>query len=69
MAVGTKSFVERVKEKLGIRAIGRKVVADSDGHQLKEPAGSYSPHFGGQMGLLSPKNTYNWDGIAIISTD
>jgi len=32
-------------------------------------AATDSPHFGGQMGLLSPKNTYNWDGIAIISTD
>ena len=69
IAVGTKSFIERVKEKLGVRAMGRKVEADSDGHQLKEPAGSYSPHFGGQMGLLSPKNTYNWAGIAIITTD
>ena len=34
--VGSKSFVEKVKEKLGIRAIGRGVVETEAGYELKE---------------------------------
>jgi len=56
--VGTKSFVEKIKEKLGGRAIGRGVVAATDAYELNEPEGTYKTHFGGKMGLLRPENAY-----------
>ncbi len=36
IAVGSKSFVEKVKVKLGIRAIGSGIVWTEAGRQLKE---------------------------------
>lgn len=38
IAVGTKSFVEKTKERCGIRALGRQVVKTSDVYELKEPS-------------------------------
>jgi len=61
IAVGTKSFVEKIKEKLGARAIGRGVVEAADAYELKEPEGTYKTHFGGKMGLLRPENAYFWN--------
>ena len=36
IAVGSKSFVEKVEEKLGIRAIGRGIVGTEAGYEMKE---------------------------------
>lgn len=69
IAVGAKAFVQNVKDRLGVRAIGRRIVANDDGHELKEPARSYGPHFGGKKGLLRAENTYNWDDTVVISID
>jgi hypothetical protein len=56
--VGTKSFVAKIKENLGDRAIERRIVAAPDAYELKELEGSYNPHLGGKIGGLSPGNTY-----------
>jgi putative transposase len=64
IAVGTKSFVDRIKDKLGARAIGRAVVAGPDGYELREGEGSYPHGFGGKMGTLSSENAYFWDESA-----
>ena len=61
IAVGTKSFVKKIKAELGVRAIGRKVVETTDGYELKEREGSYKTHFGGKMGILRLENTYCWN--------
>ena len=61
IAVGAKSFVEKIKEKLGPQAIGRRAVEAADAYEFKEPEGTYTPHFGGKMGLLRPENTYFWN--------
>jgi putative transposase len=39
IAVGRKSFVEDIKDKLGFGAIGRRVVGTKDGYELKEKLG------------------------------
>ena len=69
IAVGTKSFVEKVKDKLGVRAIGRQVVENIDGYELKEPEGSYRSRFGGKMGTLSHENAYYWNNISVKSKE
>ncbi|MEA3478095.1 MAG: hypothetical protein U9R60_07950 [Bacteroidota bacterium] len=43
IAIGSKSFVEKLKEKLGIRAIGRGIVGTEAGYELKEV--SLQPQF------------------------
>ena len=55
-----KSFVEEVKEKLGIRAIGRGIVGTEAGYELKEHLSPYSRNFDGKMGVLRPENSYFW---------
>jgi putative transposase len=51
VAVGTKSFVEKVKDTLGIRVIGRKIVKNIGGYELKEHEESYRRHFGVKRGF------------------
>jgi hypothetical protein len=65
IAVGTKSFVEKVKDKLGVRAIGRRVVENIEGYELKEPEGSYRSRFGDKMGTLCHENAYYWNNISV----
>jgi putative transposase len=61
IAVGSKEFVERVKTKLGILAMGRKAAETDAGYQLHEPANSYMHHFDAQKGDIEPENTYLWN--------
>jgi putative transposase len=59
--VGSKGFVENIKEKLGIRAKGRKVEASSDLYHLRESQAAYNSNFTPENGVLSAKNTYFWN--------
>jgi hypothetical protein len=60
IAVGGRPFVEKMMEKLGVRASGRKVVATRDGYELREAGVPYRRTFEGKMGVLRRKNTYPW---------
>jgi len=57
-AVGSKSFVEGIKEKLGIRATGRKVADSKDLYHLREAQAAYNSNFTPEKGVLRAKNTY-----------
>ena len=43
--VGSKSFVESIKEKLGIQAKGRKVADSKDLYHLREAQAAYNSNF------------------------
>jgi hypothetical protein len=58
--VGSKSFVESIKEKLGIRAKGRKVADSKDLYHLREAQAAYNSNFTPENGVLIAKNTYFW---------
>ncbi len=58
IAVGTQGFVEKTKQKLGIRAKGRKVVETGEAYQLREPQVSYSSNFGLENDDIGAENTY-----------
>jgi hypothetical protein len=45
IAVGSRPFVERVKNLLGIRAKGREVIEGAKGYQLREETASYQALF------------------------
>jgi putative transposase len=61
IAVGNKSFVERVKSLMGALAIGRKSTEAEDSYQLREPAVPYIAHFSGKKNDIGPENTFFWD--------
>ncbi len=58
IAVGSKSFVEGIKEKLGIRANGRKVGGSGGLYHLREAQVPYNSDFTPENRELRAKNTY-----------
>ena len=60
IAVGSETFVENTKEKLGIRAGGRKVIGGNGACKLREPETSYNRLFAFENSDLNPQNTYYW---------
>ena len=55
IAVGSKSFVEKMKEVLGFRATGRKIICANDSFELREGQTSY-----GEASDLDSGNTFLW---------
>ena len=64
IAVGDKSFVEKIRSLMGVMAIGRKSNEAGDAYQLREPAAPYMAHFGGKRKDIGPENTYFWKDIS-----
>jgi len=60
IAVGSKGFIEATKERLGIRAKGRKVFRNNGAYELREPAAPYKGVFDPENVVLRLENTYFW---------
>jgi putative transposase len=58
IAVGSRTFIEKVKALLGFKAMGRDVKEGGGGYQLREEAISYNALFGPEKRDIGPKNTY-----------
>jgi putative transposase len=56
IAVGDQSFVEQIKESLGIRSKGRKILENEDDYQLRDEQSSY-----GDWNQSGSKNLFHWD--------
>jgi hypothetical protein len=56
IAVGSKSFVENIKEELGFRAKGRKLVRTADIFELRESNRAY-----GETTFQSDTNEFYWE--------
>lgn len=62
IAVGSKMFTQRMKEKLGIYAKGRTTVeTDSGVYQLREATTGYEDDFPSEENCIEPQNVYFWD--------
>jgi len=61
IAVGSKPFVENVKELLGFRAKGRRVIEADEGYQVREESAPYNALFGAEKEDISSENTYSWN--------
>nr|WP_240910043.1 transposase [Desulfopila sp. IMCC35008] len=61
VAVGSKAFVATIKEKLGLRAKGRKVVEKDGKYQLREEAGVYTANIEAKKGSIGDENGYIWN--------
>ena len=55
IAVGSKTFIEKIKEALGFRARGRKIISTDDTFELREGQASY-----GAANKLYSGNTFLW---------
>jgi len=61
IAVGSKSFIEKIKEKMGILAEGRKIFENDGGFQLREELGTYIVNSDSKKDDIDVQNTYCWD--------
>ena len=60
IAVGDKIYVEKVKDQMGYKAIGRKVVENGDSFVLREPQVSYQSVSDTAVRLQPEDNTIYW---------
>ena len=56
IAVGSKTFVEKMKEALGFRATGRKIICADDTFELREVPAPY-----GKANNPDSENSFLWD--------
>jgi putative transposase len=55
IAIGSKGFIEKIKNELGFRAVHRKITNNKGIHELREPGTSYTLNFTGKMSGLRIK--------------
>ena len=58
IAVGSRTFIEKLKALLGFRAKGRKVQEGGVGYQLREDPAPYHALSAAEKGDIGPENTY-----------
>jgi len=58
IAVGGKSFIEKLKSLLGFKAKGRDVIEDRGGYHLREEAAPYMALFSAEKDDIGPENAY-----------
>jgi putative transposase len=61
VAVGGEKFVSKIKQLLGVRATGRRIVNISGGCELREPSSPYNGVFIPENVPLRFENMYYWD--------
>jgi putative transposase len=61
VAVGSKTFIEGIREKLQPGLRGRKMRETSGHYELREKVAAYSVNFAPKNVLLSTENTYILD--------
>ncbi len=61
LAVGSASYVYRIKAQMGHKAIGRKIQSTNPGYALREAVEGYNALFGAKKCDIGPKNTYLWN--------
>ena len=61
IAVGSESFVNVTKEKLGIKGKGRDVFGADGSYELREDAARYKPILGHEKVDIRPENSYYWN--------
>ena len=53
--------MEATKERLWIKAKGRRVLGENGSYEVREPAAAYGRDFGPENGRLRLQNTYFWN--------
>ncbi len=60
IAVGSRKFVETIKENLGLRAKGRKILESDGGFQLREEVNTYNANSDSNNDNIGGQNTFYW---------
>jgi len=68
IAVGSRSFIEKVKNELGFKAAHRDVVESDGSYVLREPTEAYALKFAGENEALRSQNTFFWNEIVDEAT-
>ncbi len=58
VAVGTDTFVEKIKKQLKALAIGRRISPTADGWELREEVSTHNAFLGAQKVDMDPENIY-----------
>lgn len=61
IAVGSTTYIEDIKTRLGVQGMGRRIEEQQDRFVLKEDYAPYNADFDPEKGCLSPKNSYYLD--------
>jgi putative transposase len=61
IAVGSFTFVDKLKSELGFKAVHREVTEVTGTYILREPSEAYAGDFGGENEALRLENTISWD--------
>ena len=67
VAVGTDTFVEKIKKQLKALAIGRRILRADNGWELREEESPYNAILGAQKVDIAPEYTYFWEDNAAMS--
>ena len=67
VAVGSESFVQSVKKRMGFMAVGRQVRSSENNFELREDKIPYTSHFWDEKCVIRPKNACIWDENRLIS--
>ncbi len=67
VVIGERSFVEETKEKLGIKAKGRKIIAGNGEFLIKETQQPYEANFDPKKVHLNVDNTFFWNNMPITT--
>jgi len=68
IAVGSRSFIEKVKNELGFKAAHRDMVESDGSYVLLEPTEAYALKFAGENEALRSQNTFFWNEIVDDAT-
>jgi hypothetical protein len=60
IAVGSLSFIEKVRSELGAGGFGGNIISIAEGHELRESQVSYHDLFGYGKACLSHKKSLPW---------
>jgi putative transposase len=63
IAIGTRSFVEKLKNELGCKAAQRDVIEGDGSYVLREPAEAYALSLAAESEVLRAENTFFWNEI------
>ena len=61
IAVGSKGFIEIIREKFGTLAKGRKIIENDGEFHLREKMGTYIANSDCKNDTIGSQNTYSWD--------
>jgi len=61
VAVGSRAFVTETKERLGVKAIERKLVGTGESRELRESLAPYNGISGPENASVRRQNEYHWE--------